>query len=265
MYMKNNDLNQHSPKNQENTVQAVDRAISLLEIIAESEDPVMINDLVERTNMNRTTVWRLLVTLESHDFIERNPITKEYQIGYSFSRLASGETKYDPLIRRARPSLERLMQETHETVLLSVPKHLGVLTIDQIDSPHSLRIVNFVDTVLPLHCTSNGKLLLSYLPDKEVDIFLQRPLEKLTAHTITDPHQLKEEIKIMRERGFGTSFGESDDNENGISAPILGKSNQVIGFISVSGPNFRLDKERIFKSASLVKLTAKEIEKNLRK
>jgi DNA-binding IclR family transcriptional regulator len=252
-------------KNQENTVQSVDRAIQLLNFIADSHDPVLIHELVEQTKMNRTTVWRLLTTLESHDFIERDPLTKGYQLGYGASRLAWGERKYDSLARRVRPRLEQLMEETNETVFLSVPKHFGILTVDQIDPPHSVRVVNYVNAILPLHCTSNGKIWLSSLLKEELHSFLQQSLEKHTSFTMTDPDQLQKDLELIRNRGFGTSFRELDESENGLSVPIFDNRRQIIAFISVSGPIFRFTQEKILELGPRLIEMASDISQDLYK
>ncbi|MBA9027639.1 IclR family transcriptional regulator domain-containing protein [Peribacillus huizhouensis] len=81
--------------------------------------------------------------------------------------------------------MERLRDTTQETVFLSVPKHNNTLTIDQIDPQQSVRLVDYVDAILPLHCTSNGMIFLGYLPKSELENLLHRPLEQCTPKTIT--------------------------------------------------------------------------------
>lgn len=257
---KNNELPNNQKNKQDNSsVQAVDRALFLLQVVAESTHPISIGELVEKSNMNRTTVWRLIGTLENLGFVERNPITKGYELGYAANRLAAHATNYGSLIRRSRRSMEKLRDETHETVLLSVPKHNGTLTVDQIDPEHSIRVVDYVNAYLPLHCTSNGKLLLSLMPPKELEILLSQPLEKVTPFTIHNRDQLLKEIEMVQRRGIATSFGELDENENGISAPIFDQRNNLVAFISVCGPNFRLTKEKITALTDRILDAAQEI------
>ncbi len=256
--------NKEKTKQENSSVQAVGRALSLLQIVAESNNSISIGDLVEKSNMNRTTVWRLIGTLENYGFVERDPLTKGYQLGISANRLAAQATNhYGSLIRRARNSMEKLRDETQETVLLSVPKHYGTLTVDQIDPVHSVRLVDYVNAHLPLHCTSNGKLLLSLLPSEELDIILGQPLEKVTPFTITNPDQLLEEIQIVRRLGIATSVGELDENENGISAPIFDQQNNLIAFISVCGPSFRFTKEKMLALSDRIISATQEITKYL--
>ncbi|OKL35616.1 IclR family transcriptional regulator [Domibacillus mangrovi] len=263
----NNTTNQKPNKKQEvSSVQAVDRALKLLTLIADSNTPVLAADLAVKANLNRTTVWRLLATLEGQDFIERDPFTKGYQLGYASTKLISGMDQYNPLIRRARRAMEQLLEKVHESVLLSVPKTFGVLTIDQINpSNQSIRVADYINSTMPLHGTSNGKLLLSYLSQNELDILLDRKLEQFTLHTITDREKLYEEIELIRKQGFATNFLESDENENGISAPILDKQGNLVSFLSVSGPSFRFSKEKVLSWAPTVIASAKEITHNLEK
>ncbi|MGD6777706.1 IclR family transcriptional regulator [Sutcliffiella horikoshii] len=243
---KNNEyLNKEKNKQENSSVQAVGRALSLLQLVAESNSPISVGDLAEKSHMNRTTVWRLIGTLENYGYVERDPLTKGYQLGYAANRLAAHATNYGSLIRRARISMEKLRDEAQETVLLSVPKHYGTLTIDQIDPAHSVRLVDYVNAYLPLHCTSNGKLLLSLLPPKELDILLGEPLEKMTPFTITNRDELLDEIQMVRRLGVATAVGELDENENGVSAPIFDQRKNLVAFISVCGPSFRFTKGKM--------------------
>ena len=262
---KNAELqNKEKTKQENSSVQAVGRALSLLQLVAESNNSISISELVEKSGMNRTTVWRLIGTLENYGFVERDPLTKGYQLGIAANRLATQATNhYDSLIRRARRSMEKLREETQETVLLSVPKHFGTLTVDQIDPEQSVRLVDYVNAYLPLHCTSNGKLLLSLLPQEELDIVLAEPLEKVTPFTITDRNQLLEEIEMVRRQGIATAVGELDENENGISAPIFDQRKNLVAFISVCGPSFRFTKEKMLALSDRIISAAKEITKYL--
>ncbi|WP_260402095.1 IclR family transcriptional regulator [Peribacillus simplex] len=261
----NNTFNQKPNKNQDtSSVQAVERALALLKIIAASNTPVLASGLVAKTKLNRTTVWRLLATLEGQDFIERDPITKGYQLGYASTNLVKGIDQYSPLVRRAQGVMENLVNNIQESAFLSVPKQFKVLTIDQINPPNqSIRVADYLNTTMPLHCTSNGKLLLSNLNKSDLDFLLDQPLKQFTMLTITDREKLEKEIELIRTRGFATNFGETDENENGISAPIIDKHGHLIAFLSISGPSFRFTKEMVLNCGSVIIAAAQEISENL--
>ncbi|MGE7932519.1 IclR family transcriptional regulator [Viridibacillus arvi] len=263
--MENNNQNniKQTSNKESSSVQAVERALLILKFIGESPSPISVGDLAKQVELNRTTVWRLIGTLENQGFVEKEPISKGYQLGYSLFQLTSQNNPYDSLVRRARKILEELKDEVGETVLLSVPKQDGILTIDQIDTDHSVRLVDYSHTISPLHCTSNGKILLSLLPKKELDIILEQTLEPFSKYTITDPEELRKELEKTYTQKVGTSIGELDENENAISAPIFDRKKNLVAFITLGGPSFRLTKDDLLLLSDRMLEAAKQIEAQL--
>lgn len=243
-----------------NTVQAVDRALLLLKLIGENSSPISVKDLSVKSGLNRTTVWRLIGSLENEGLVEKDTTTNGYQLGYTIYRLASQNNPYSALIRRARSTLEALKEKVGETVLLSVPKEKGVLTIDQIDTDHSVRLVDYTNKISPLHCTSNGKILLSLLSENELNQLLDAELVPKSEFTITDPSLLLEELEWVRSHNVGLSIGEYDENENAISAPIFDYKKNLIAFITVGGPSFRLSKKDLLSLRHTLLNAANDIE-----
>lgn len=240
-------------------VQSVRRALKLLRMIALQKAPVPLAALTELSGLNRTTVWRLLSTLELEGFVERDVLTKNYDLGQQATTLCTDITQqYEPLIRLCRPIMERCAALTKEDVLLTVPRFGGVLTIDQIQSEHGVGIRDYTNIVSGLHCSSNGKLLLSYLPPEELDLFLQQALPAVTPKTITDPEALKREISRIAKAGYGISYGENGAHENGVSTSIL-QGGQPIAFLNISGPDFRLTEAKIEKIVPEMRRVCAEI------
>ncbi|XHU85253.1 IclR family transcriptional regulator [Peribacillus muralis] len=260
----NNQKTIKQTSNKESTsVQAVERALLLLKFIGESPSPISVGDLAKQADLNRTTAWRLIGTLENQGFVEKDPASKGYQLGYALHRMTSQHNAYGALIRRARRTLEELKGEVGETVLLSVPKHDGTLTIDQIDTDHSVRLVDYTHTMSPLHCTSNGKILLSMLPEKELNVFLEKDLKPFSQYTITDKGELRKELEKIRAQKVGTSIGELDENENAISAPIFDRKKNLVAFITLGGPSFRLTEKDLLRLSDRMLNAAKTIEGHL--
>ena len=248
---------------EENFVQSVIRADQIFQIVVDSEEPITINQISKKANLNRTTVWRLLETLEFLRYVEKDITTKGYRLGYAPYELFLKSDLHSSLIRIARPLLEKLRDEINETVLLSIPKHNGTLTIDQIDATRSIRPVNLVNRFLPSHCTSNGKLLLSNLSTKELDLVIEKPLEAITSFTITDPMALKEELYWIRNNGFSLSLKEWDESKNGLSVEIIDNQNKLVGFVSVLGPFQRLTKDKMIDLVPKVISISQEITEHL--
>lgn len=262
--MKNlNDVTQ--PKQDSLTVQSVARALELLHLVAAYEGPMPLTELVEKSGYNRTTVWRLIGTLEEFNYVEKDPITKSYQLGIAAFQLSfKSIVPYESLIRKLRPLMEQLRDEVGESVLFSIPKGQGTITLEQIDAPHSVRLVDYVNAYLPLTCTSNGKLLLSTLPREDLEVLIGQSIEPKTPYTITDKNELLTEIEESRKSGVAIAIGELDENENGISTGIYNQSDELVGFLSICGPSFRFTKEEVLKSKESLLLCAVEMKKILR-
>jgi DNA-binding IclR family transcriptional regulator len=264
MENKNQITSKQAINKDSSSVQAVDRALMLLKLIGESPTPISVGDLAKQAELNRTTAWRLIGSLENQGFVEKDPVSKGYQLGYAIHILSSQTgDPYGSLKRRAHRTLEELKEEIGETVLLSVPKYDGTLTIDQIDTDHSVRLRDYSNTISPLHCTSNGKIWLSLLSKKELDIFLEQPLKSYSKYTITDPNELRKELLYIRVQKVGTSIGELDESENAISAPIFDKKKNLVAFVTVGGPSFRLPEEATLALRNRMLEAAKKIEEQL--
>ena len=125
-----------------------------------------------------------------------------------------------------------------------MPRHLTIVSIDHIAAP---RVVSagWVGEQLPLHCTSNGKMLLAWLPEDELTAFLRRPLTALTPATITDPRALRTELRKVRGRGYGTEVEEFEPGLHAVSAAARDARGKPIAILSVSGPAYRLPRPRL--------------------
>lgn len=254
----------NSSKQETSSIQSIDRAVMLLKLIANRKNPISLAELVTISGLNRTTVWRILTTLENHNIIERDIVSKGYQIGYETVRMAGNTDQYAHLKRRALPSMERLRDFFQESVLLGIPKSFQILTIEQVNPEHTIRIADYFNVPSPLHCSSNGKLYLSSMSEKDIDMYLEKHLEKLTPNSITEPYTLKQELQETRLKGYGTNFGELDENENGISVSIYDENKNTIAFLSLAGPAFRFTKDKVLASVDRLLFEANEISKRIK-
>jgi IclR family transcriptional regulator, KDG regulon repressor len=226
----------------------VDRAIRLLKVIASSPVPLKVGAVAGAAAVNPGTAWRLLATLEDHGLVARTD--SGYSVGYSVVRIAASADE-TALKATARPLLERLMGDTEEAVSLSVPRHMTIVAIDHIAAP---RVVSagWVGEQLPLHCTSNGKMLLASLPEDELAAFLRRPLAPLTPATIVEPQALRAELRTLRGRGYGTEIEEFEPGLHSVSAAARDARDRPIAIFSVSGPAYRMPRPRLDEIGALL-------------
>ena len=213
---------------------AVDRAAALLVAVVSAGEPVSFPDLVEISGLPKSTVSRLLSSLERNTLIRRLP-DGDVAPGDTLVAYARAHKIEDDLISLARPALERLGDATGETINLAVPAVDGVAQIDQRDPRFMLGAVNWLDRQVPYHCSALGKVFLAYgtaLPTGR--------LARFTDDTITSRSALAADLRRTRERGYAVADGELEPGLIAVAAPILDENDHAIAALSVSGPASRI-------------------------
>ncbi|POX42950.1 IclR family transcriptional regulator [Streptomyces sp. Ru73] len=232
-------------------MQSVDRAVSILQVLA-AQGPSGVTEIAEALGVHKSTVFRLLATLEARGLVEQGSERGRYCIGYTVVELAGGATKGSDLSLLSRPICQELAAAVGETVNLAVHDGQAVVSIDQVISSAAITSIDWVGKRTPLHATSAGKVFLAHLPQEEAAEFLAQPLEEFTPHTVTDPARLKEELQTVRELGYAVSSEEHEIGLAALSAPIRALSGQVIAAVSISGPTFRINDHTISRLAEQV-------------
>ena len=243
------------------TIQAVDRAAALLKAVAASRRPLTVVELAAATELNRSTAWRLLATLDRHGLVERDPTTQRYSLGYAVVQMAAAGD-FDALVRRARPVLERLAVETGETANLAVAKRFDLVYVDQVEAPQVMS-PNWLGRSVPLHATSSGKSFLAWLPPQEREALTPLRLKRFTATTITRRRELEEELEAARRDGYSICVGELEETLYGVSAPVLSDRQRPVAIVSVWGPQHRVPRERLAEIGRKTVRAAAEIERLL--
>ncbi len=226
-------------------VQSVERAIALLDAIADSSPRgKTVAELALVCGINRATAWRLLATLEGRGLVDRDPATNRYLIGYTAARLAAA-SGVDGLVRRTHHVLERICAQTGEAADLAVGRRSGLVYIDEV-APPAVLTINWLARPVPLHATSTGKAWLAWLPEPEARGVLGPVLEGFTDATVTDVSRLFSELGRIREDGYAVSAGELEPTLCGVSAPVLRRGeDRPLAVFSIWGPADRLPLSRL--------------------
>lgn len=226
-------------------VQSVDRALAILELLANGAGEMGVTELGDRLGVHKSTAFRLVATLMEHGLVEQNPATSKYLLSSGLLRLAGAVAAPQNLVRLARPVLQALAEETGETVNLSVREDDQVVSIDQITAPRLVVNVDWVGKQTPLHATSTGKVFLAHLSHEELEGVLARPLERLTPRTVVRPEELRQQLARVRREGYAYTIGELELGLSAVAAPARSADGQVVAAVSVAGPSFRVTEESI--------------------
>jgi len=245
-------------------VKSVDRALHLLEIMAEEKREVELKELCKKTHINTTTLYRLLQTLQNRGFVARDPYTGRYRLGLKLLELGHAVTDQIELRRIVLPFLQELMEKTGETANLVILDEGEAIYIEKVESPASLRMFHRIGKQAPAHATGVGKVLLAALPSEKVtEIMKTKGLCKLTENTITSPEDLQKELEKICKNGFAIDNEECEVGAKCIAAPIRDYTNQVVAAVSISGPSARLSEERLNELIKVVKEAAFKVSQKI--
>jgi DNA-binding IclR family transcriptional regulator len=246
------------------SVQSVERAIDILQSFTADEPGLGVVELSRRVGLPKSTVFRLLTTLEARGIVAKNSETRLYHLGVELIPLANSVFIYSDLRQVARPFLRSLADTLEETTILSVLVDDEIINLDQVEFTGRLVVrAGRAGYRMPFHATSAGKVIVAFLPEDELDVFLASPLPAFTSATIIDSDSLRSQLVQVRTRGYATSFEELEDGLHALSAPIRNYEGNVIACISVSGPSYRLTRPRLEETSPHVIRTADQISREL--
>lgn len=238
-------------------VQSVDRALSVLTVLARAGESG-VTEIARELGVHKSTVFRLVATLEAHDLVEQHADRGKYRLGVGILRLAGATNARLDVVQEARSITRDLAARTGETVNLAILSETSALYVDQVAGPSGLQPHNWVGQRIPLHATSNGKVLLSELDDSELGTHVPR-LQGYTAHTLTSRSLLRSELSTVRDQGFAVAIDELEVGLTAVAAPVRDAYGDLVASLSVSGPSFRLTAERVSLLVPSVVSAAQEI------
>jgi IclR family transcriptional regulator, acetate operon repressor len=226
-------------------IQSVDRALYLLETIAEAGGEATLTELATRTGLNISTCHHLLATLIQRGFAAKVPGRRLYALGARILYLGHACLQVD-LPRRAQPYLESINQATGETVHLAGLQGDAVVTLAVREARHAVRVdTGKIGKLEGLHATSVGKAILAWLPEDEMRRILAAGMKRFTDKTITEFPALIESLRAVRRNGYSIDREEFLQGVICVGAAIRDQAGTVIGAISASTPMMRASDEHI--------------------
>ena len=224
------------------SVQSVHRAISVLQVLA-LHGTAGVTRIAVELGVHKSTVFRLLATLESRGLVEQHSERGEYRLAHGVVQLAAGATRMDDLSLLSRPVCRRLAETVRETVNVAVHDGRAVISVDQVLGAPAVTTVNWVGQRTPLHATAAGKVFLAHMDPEQLDALLAEGLPAFTPHTITDPAALAQHLALVRERGYACCTDEQEIGLASLGAPIRTLDGRVIAAVTATGPAFRFTAE----------------------
>ncbi|GAA4717117.1 IclR family transcriptional regulator [Brevibacillus fulvus] len=225
---------------QKSTVRAVERALDILLCFTEATN-LGLSEIASRLDLHKSTVHRLLATLEAKGFVIRNPQTEKYRLGYRVWELSANLTHPDDPAILVLPEMERLRDLVGETISLYVRDGLERVRIQAVQSNHPVRRVAPIGARMPLTVGASSKVLVAYA-DPEIQ---QEVLSEQNWPDNIDRQAFSQQLEQIRKQGYATSVEERELGTAALSAPIFNHNGKMVAALAISGPSNRLTAEKM--------------------
>jgi DNA-binding IclR family transcriptional regulator len=244
------------------TVPSLKNSFTILEILANNNE-LILQEISRKTSIPKTTVFRILYTLEQEGVIEKQG--DKYKIGFRVIKLGMAALSKMELRNVAIPFLYELSIQLGETSHLAVLSDRKSLIIEVCDSPHPVKISSRPGTAVSLHCSATGKVLLAFAIGAEnIDEYLKHiKLEKRTGSTFTSMGELKKEIQKIVGQGYAVDNEEYYENVRCLAAPVRNAFGKTVAAIGITATTYRVKPEMIQSFSTEVIRVATEISKKL--
>ncbi|MFN4155507.1 MAG: HTH-type transcriptional regulator BhcR [Paracoccaceae bacterium] len=246
-------------KTDQNTVQALHRGLSLLELVA-ARPGLSLSELAAESGEAVATVFRALVTLHGHDMVEAEDSGQLWHVGPGAFRVGNSFLRRTKVVERARQPMDALMRDTGETANLGIEAGDEVLFLSQVETHEAIRAFFPPGTKAPMHVSGIGKALLGWYGEQRVKrIIARKGLERFTDLTHGSESALLADLAATRARGYAIDDQERATGMRCVAAPIFNSHGEPVAGLSVSGPAFRIalsDAERI---GALVRAAADQV------
>jgi DNA-binding IclR family transcriptional regulator len=228
------------------SVPAVDRVLSMLELIAQTRRGISLSELCRRLQLPKSSSHCLILTLERRGYVLRSAVTKRYVFGEKLFRLGESVLKGVDLREKAAPTLHALMKQTGLTVHLAIPDHGKAVVIDKIAPPDGFHVATWVGKTFDLHCSGVGKALLAHLSEEDfLTVVHHYGLARYNENTITSVKRLAAEIECIQHQGYAFEDEEGELGFRCIGAPIFDPSGVVVAAVSVAGSTSQITADNI--------------------
>lgn len=228
------------------TVRSVERALDILLCFSRDTPELTMSQIAIKVDIHKSTVHRLLATLEDKHFVERDKASGAYKLGNTMLHMAYLTLGQNNLRTICHPFLLRLRDQFRETVNLSILEGDKMVYLDVLESPQRVKLAAATGQRLPAYCTASGKAILAYSPEEIVSNILDRGMPWQTKNTITAKEDFFAALGKIREKGFACSREEFEAEINAVAVPILDKKRSPVAAIAVAGPSFRFSDELMY-------------------
>lgn len=238
---------------------ALQHGIQVLKTFSREEPVLGVTEISRRVGLHKSTVSRILATLEDNSIVERHPTNGRFRLGVGVIELASPMLANLDVRRIARPFLEDLTSATGETSGLVVWSQGSAVVVEQVASPRKIKHTIPLGTQFREHANASVRVFLAAASPEEVQQHIDLGFERYTERTLVDPEKYLKDLQRARELGYAINDGEVSLEEVGISASVHDHRDRVVAAVLVAAARYRTPPEKAEELGPRVKQAAAEI------
>lgn len=251
--------------NERYVIPSLDRAFQVLDILATERRGISLADLARTTDIPKSTLFRILVTLQKHHCVVADPEGKTFRLGSYLWKLGNSFADQTDLFRASSAQMESLANECGETVFLSKLEDGEVVYLRRMESPKSVTVVKKLQNRVPAHCTATGVAMMAWMAPGEVDgIIAKHGLEAVNEATVTDRKVLDERFAEVRRREYAVVDGEYNRELLCVAAPVLDHLQRPCAALTVAMLSSQVDNvEQVERVGAAVRTAARAVSREM--
>jgi IclR family transcriptional regulator, acetate operon repressor len=250
----------NNPDPRDGGVQSVDRALLIIETLAEDDEGYRLSDLSVRTGLSTSTVHRLLATLEKRRFVQFDRHESKWHVGAQSFAVGATFARRRNFVAQAMPYLRKLRDLTRETANLAVVDDQSIIVLTRMESREIMRSLTKVGGRVAMVASGVGKAVLATYSDEDVNAIIHRQgMPRLTEKSIVRPGELFKQLQAIRRQGYAIDDEEARIGLRCVAAVVYSNCSEPLAAISVSGMTSRLTDDRLPALGSTVREVAAEL------
>jgi len=225
-------------------MKAFEKMFNILNLFTMERTSLSISEIQEELGYPKSTIFRILDTMERFNYIVRNPDNHRYSLGFNFFRLGSIVQSQLDFRKASLPIMKELSNQTKETVELNILDDISRVCVEKVDSPLDVRNFVRVGERKPAHMGASGKVLVAFLPERQ----RHEVIKKIKEREVIDIESFERDLELIRLQGYSITKGERVAGSYAVAVPILGESGELVASLTIAGPIQRLTdcQEKLF-------------------
>ena len=243
---------------------SIEKALDVLACFASADSELGVSEVSRRLGLGVSTVHRLLNRMMAKGFVRQNPVTQRYGLGWRVVEIAAGMLRNDDITAVSLPYLTQLRDATGETARLHVLVGPVRVCLAQVESHSEIRAGGGVGKQYPLYSGAASKVILASMPEEQIaKVLRQLPVTPLGPNMITDPADMRRELKAVRSAGYAVSHSENSVDGTSVAAPVRDFTGAVVAALALTGPSSRLTADRCAELSRVVRDAAAQVSRRL--